>query len=178
MSISLAPPGTLVHHFGYMIRSMRLLILTLLAVTFGTNPGSAGDNTLGTWKRNLEKSTLNRASKNPLTSLITVREAIPGGVRATVRSVRQDGTKSTFAYTAPYDGSPVKLSASDGPFDMLSVKQVDANTLLIENWKSGGNYRTKSKSVVSHDGKIMTNTLTGVDDPGNELRFTIVYEKQ
>ena len=61
---------------------------------------------------------------------------------------------------------------------MLSVKQVDANTLLIENWKSGGNYRTKSKSVVSHDGKIMTNTLTGVDDPGNELRFTIVYEKQ
>ena len=85
---------------------------------------------------------------------------------------------SEFGYSAPYDGTPVKLSTSEGPFDMLSVKHVDANTLLIENWKSDGTYRTKSKSVVAPDGKTMVNTLTGVDGQGNELRFTIVYEKQ
>jgi hypothetical protein len=149
----------------------------LLAATLIASTAFAADNTLGTWKRHIEKSTTNRPSKNPLTSLVTVRDGIPGGVRVSIKSVRQDGTRSEFAYTALYDGTPVKL-ASDGPFDLLAVKQVDANTLLIENWKAGGNYHTKSKSVVSPDGKTMTKTLTGVDQQGNELRYTIVYDKQ
>jgi len=153
------------------------LLLTLL-VTFCAGAAPAADNTLGTWQRNIEKSTLNRPSKNPYRSLITVREAVPGGARVTVKSVRQDGTRNEFGYTALYDGTPVKLSPSEGPFDMLSVKQVDANTLLIENWKTGGKYRTKSKSVVAPDGKTIVNTLTGVDGEGSELRFTIVYEKR
>ena len=67
-----------------------MLILLSLAVAVGA--GSAADNTLGTWKRNIDKSsTLNRPSSNPLKSLITVRQGIPGGVRVTVKSVRQDG---------------------------------------------------------------------------------------
>jgi hypothetical protein len=152
---------------------MHIRLLTGLLVAFSA---SAADNTLGAWKQNIEKSTSNRPSRNPYTSLVTVREAVPGGVRVKVTSTRKDGTREEFDYTASYDGTPVKLQ-SDGPFDMLSVKQVDENTLFIENWKNGG-YRTKSKSVVSPDGKTMTNTRTGVDGQGNEIRGTIVYEKQ
>jgi hypothetical protein len=150
----------------------------LAAFVVALSAASAADNTIGTWKRNIEKSTSNRPSRNPYTNLITVREAVPGGVRAKVTSMRKDGTREEFGYTVRYDGTPTKLSPSEGPFDMLSVKQVDANTLMIENWKSDGGYRTKSKSVVSADGKTMTNTRTGVDGQGNELRDTIVYEKQ
>jgi hypothetical protein len=157
---------------------MSLLFLPVVLVALGAGAASSADHTLGTWKRNIEQSKSNRPSSNPYTSLISVREAIPNGVRVRVTSVRQDGTRSEFGYTAPYDGTPVKLTGSEGPFDMLSVKQVDANTLLIENWKAGGTYRTKSKSVVSPDGKRMVNTVTGVDGQGNELRFTIVYDKQ
>src|SRR5690349_2792889 len=99
---------------------MRSLTLTLLATVLTANAALAADNSLGTWKRNIEQSTTNRPSRNPLTSLITVREGVPGGVRVTIKSVREDGTRSEFGYTALYDGTPVKLSASDGPFDMLS----------------------------------------------------------
>ena len=149
-----------------------------LSLVIGSGAGFAADNTLGTWKRNVEKSMSNRPSGNPYKSSITVRKGIPGGARVTVESVRQDGTRSAFGYSALYDATPVKLSPSEGPFDMLSVKQVDGNTLLIENWKTDGTYRTKGKSVVSPDGKTMVSPLTGVDGQGNELRFSIVYEKQ
>jgi hypothetical protein len=152
--------------------------LTVILVLATTSLLSfAADNTIGTWKRNIVKSSSNRPSRNPYMSLVTVREAVPGGVRVKVTSIRKDGTREAFGYTAMYDGTPVKLQ-SDGPFDMLSVKQVDENTLVIENWKNGGGYRTKSSSVVSPDGKTMTNTRTGVDGQGNEIRDTIVYDKQ
>jgi hypothetical protein len=156
---------------------MRLLSL-VLSLALGASVASAADNTLGTWKRNIEKSTTNRPSRNPYTSLITVRQAVPGGVRVNVTSVRKDGTRAEFGYTARYDGTPTELSSSEGPFNMLSVMQIDENTLVIENWSTKSGYRTKSKSVISSHGKTMTNTRNGVDDKGNEIRDTILYEKQ
>jgi hypothetical protein len=44
------------------------------------------------WKRTLEKSSTNSVA-DPLTSLMTVREGIPSGVRVKVTSVRKDGTR-------------------------------------------------------------------------------------
>jgi hypothetical protein len=141
-------------------------------------PLSAADNTLGTWNRNIEKSKASRPSKNPLKSLTTVREGIDGGVKVTIKGVRMDGTPVEAAYTLKYDGTPTALTGSEGAFDRISVRQVDANTLLIENWKVGGKYRTSGKSVVSADGKTMTNTPSGTDAQGNPFSFTVVYERR
>ena len=138
----------------------------------------AADNSIGTWKRNIEKSKASRPSKNPLKNLTTVREGIEGGVRVTIKGVRVDGSPVEAAYTLKYDGSPTELTGSDGAFDRISVKQVDANTLLIENWKVGGKYRTTGKSVVSPDGQTMTNVSSGTDAEGNPFNLTVVYEKQ
>ena len=49
----------------------------------------AADNSLGTWKRNTEKSKYKPAPKNPITSLTTVREASDGGVKVTATGQRE-----------------------------------------------------------------------------------------
>ena len=53
---------------------------------------SAADSSIGTWKRNVEKSKYTPAARNPIKSQIMVREAVDGGVKVTTRAQRADGT--------------------------------------------------------------------------------------
>ena len=54
----------------------------------------AADNSLGTWKRNIAKSSHDQGNppSNPIVELITVREAVAGGVKATSKGKRKDGS--------------------------------------------------------------------------------------
>lgn len=137
----------------------------------------AADNSLGTWKRNTDKSKYNPMPPNPFKSQTMVREAADGGVKITSKGQRADGTPVETTYTLKYDGKPVSVTGTGSQFDTISMKQIDANTFMSETRKTGGKYHTTGKTVISKDGKTMTNTSKGTDSEGKPLSFTIVYER-
>ena len=132
------------------------------------------DNSLGTWKRNTDKT----KSSGPQTvkSLTTVREASDGGVKVTTTGENMDGTPINSSYTAKYDGKEYPVTGA--PWDTISIKQINANTFTSEVKKTGGKYHSNSKTVISKDGKTMTLTTKGTDAEGKPTSATSVSEKQ
>ena len=140
-----------------------------------TAVGMAGaDNTIGTWKLNMEKSKI-MAGPTAIKSLTTVREAVEGGVKLTATGTTADGA-TNGSYTAKYDGKSYPVTGL--PWDTTSIKQLDANTLTVINKKTGGKYKATGRTVVSKDGKTMTLTTNGTDNEGKAMHQTLVFEKQ
>ena len=135
------------------------------------------DNSIGTWKVNIEKSKYTPAPL-PVTSLTSVREAVPGGVKVTNSGERTDGSTINASYTAKYDGSPTEVTGSGAPYDSIAVKQVDADTFTYEARQTNGKYHASGRTVISRDGKTMTTTAKGTDANGAPMALTLVYEKQ
>jgi hypothetical protein len=133
------------------------------------------DSTVGTWKYNAAKS--KTTSTNPIKSQTDVREATPdGGAKVTRTGQLTDGTPSNYSFAYKYDGkeSPV----TGGPFDTLSVKRIDANTMSYEVKMTGGKYHMTGRNVISKDGKTLTQTSNGTDAEGKPVVSTIVFDKQ
>jgi hypothetical protein len=149
----------------------------LIALAFTTVAAFGADNSLGTWKFSPEKSKYTPAPI-PLKSLTVTREAAEGGVKVTNAGERADGTKIDSGYTAKYDGSASSVSGTGAPYDMISIKQVNANTFTDERKKTGGSYQAAGRLVISGGGKIMTWTSKGTDPDGKPFTAVLVYEKQ
>jgi hypothetical protein len=135
------------------------------------------DNSIGTWKRNMDKSTSNPPESNPFKSQTMVREAVDGGVKVTVKGERMDGTVTDASTTIKYDGVAVPITGGT-TFDSIAVKQIDDNTFTTEATKTGGSYHTMGRTVISKDGKTMTTTQKGTDANGKPISITTVYDKQ
>jgi hypothetical protein len=134
----------------------------------------AADNSLGTWKLNLEKSTFTPSA--PVKSLTYTREASHNGVKSTGAGERPDGTPINSSYTARYDGKEHPVTGS--PFATIAIKQVDKNTLTLKLKNAGTKYDATGRSVISADGKLMTTTINGTTTDGTPINYTMVYEKQ
>jgi len=158
-----------------MQRFFRLALATL-AIT-STMAAFGADNSLGTWKVNVEKSTYNPGTF-PLKSLTSVREAAGNGVKVTNTGERSDGTAVNVTYTAKYDGSPSSVSGEGSRYDTVSIKQTDANTFTWDAKKSNGQYHSHGRIVVSPDGKTMTMRASGTDANGRPMVVTLVYDKE
>ena len=136
--------------------------------------GFAADNSLGTWKLNMEKSKFSPAA--PVKNLTSVREASDSGVKMTTTGEQADGAAINATYTAKYDGSETPVTGA--PYDTISIKQANANTLSFTQKKKDGKYNVTGKSVVSKDGKTMTSTLKGTNADGKPYSATMVWDKQ
>jgi hypothetical protein len=148
--------------------------LIVLAIT--TIAALGADNTIGTWKLNVEKSKYTPAPM-PVKSLTVTREASDGGVKQTVTGERADGTAASGSYTAKYDGKEVQVTGN-APYDTIAVKQVNANTLTEERKRTGGSYKGTSRIVVSNGGKTMTTTVKGTNDQSKAFTQVFVFDKQ
>ncbi len=137
----------------------------------------AADNTIGTWKLDPAKSKL-AANPSPLKRSTVVREPSDGGVKVTVTGERTDGTQVNVSYTVKYDGTPASLTGTGLPYDTISMKQVNANTLTDERTKNGGTYHATGRTVVSNGGKALTLTTKGTNADGKEFTSTLVFDKQ
>jgi hypothetical protein len=133
------------------------------------------DNSVGTWKLNVAKSTFSPPPM-PVRSLTTTRTAVNGGVKVVSTGEMADGSSINSGYTAKYDGSPSPVEGTI--WDTISVKQVDSDTFTNESKKQGGSYHTISHAKISADGKTMTVTSKGTNAEGKPLNSTFVYEKQ
>ena len=155
---------------------MRTILKGFIALAITTVVAVAADNTIGTWKLNMEKSTYTGAPM-PVKSLTVIREASDGGVKQTNTGERADGTAINGSYTAKYDGTDVPVTGN-APYDIIAVKQVNANTLTDARKKTGGKYEATSRIVVSNGGKTMTTTTKGTNADGKEFTSTYVFDKQ
>ena len=156
---------------------MRTVLRTLLIGLAISSLGlCATDNTAGTWKRNIEKSKSTPPVANPITSLTITNKPIDGGVEISVTGERKDGTKISSNYTVKFDGKEYPVTGA--PWDMIAMKQVDANTVTMEARKTDGKYKMTGKSVVSKDGKTMTTTTKGTNSEGKPSTNKAVYDKQ
>ncbi len=156
----------------------KILSLVLIASAFAAGAAAfAADNSLGTWKVNVDKSKFTPAPL-PVKSLTSVRESVPDGVKVTNTGERADGTAINATYTAKYDGSPTSVSGQGSPYDTVSLKQVNANTFTWEAKKSDGKYHSHGRLVISPDGKTMTLSAKGTDQDGKPMTVTLVYDKQ
>jgi hypothetical protein len=134
----------------------------------------AADNSLGTWRLNMEKSKFTPSA--PVKNLTTTREAVDGGVKATTTGEQSDGTPINASFTAKYDGK--EYPATGSPYDTIAIKQVSANSFTFTQKKKDGKYSVTGRSVISNDSKTMTNTLKGTNAEGKAYTATMVWDKQ
>jgi hypothetical protein len=91
-------------------------------------------------------------------------------------SVDADGNKTTFEYTAKYDGKDYPVTGSE-TFDMIALKRINDRTTEATLKKSGKVVST-ARRVVSKDGKTLTLTITGTNAKGQKMKNIAVYDKQ
>ncbi len=155
---------------------MKTLIQATILLGIAAFAVAGADNTIGTWKLNMEKSKYTPAPM-PVKSLTVTREAAGDGVKQTTTGERSDGTAINATYTAKYDGKEVPVNGN-APYDMIAIKQVNANTQTDERRKSDGKYKATGRTSVSNGGKTMTVTVKGKNADGNAFTQIFVLEKQ
>ena len=152
------------------------LALAALAITSAVT-AFAADNSLGTWKLNVEKSKYSPAPF-PVKSITSTREAADNGVKVTNTGERADGSAVNATYTAKYDGSDSAVSGQGSPYDSVSLKQINTNTFTYEAKNSTNKYHARGKITISADGKTMTFKAKGMNADGKPMSVTLVYDKQ
>jgi hypothetical protein len=153
-----------------------LFTRALIALAITTIAALGADNTIGTWKLNVEKSQYTPAPM-PVKSLTVTREASDGGVKVTLTGEQADGTAINASYTVKYDGKEVPVTGN-APYDMIAIKQVNANTLTDERKKTGGSYKATGRTVVSNGGKTLTSTAKGTNSAGKAFTQNFAFDKQ
>src|ERR1035438_9868594 len=159
------------------LHEMRNILVKLFIGTAITSIAMFGaDNSIGTWKRNIEESKSTPPATNPITSLTIVNEAVDGGVDRKSTRLNSSHLGISYSSTDKYDGK--EYPATGAPWDTISMKQINANTFTVEVRKTGGKYHSTGRTVISKDGKSMTTTTKGTDAEGNPTSGTAIYEKQ
>jgi hypothetical protein len=153
-----------------------ILTKALVALAITTVAALGADNSVGTWKLNVEKSKYTPAPM-PVKNLSVTREASEGGVKVTTTGELADGTPINATYTAKYDGKDVQVTGN-APYSTIAIKQVDDNTLTDERKKTGSPYHATSRIVISNGGKTLTATTEGTNADGKEFTSTFVFDKQ
>ena len=134
----------------------------------------AADPAVGTWKLNVAKS---KYSPGPAPKSATVTyEETADGIKRTGESISADGKKTSFEYTAKFDGKDYAVTGSDA-FDMISIKRINDHTVAATLKKSGKVVST-SRRVTAPNGKTMTLTINGMTAEGQKTHTVAVYSKQ
>ncbi len=134
----------------------------------------AADPAIGTWKLNVAKSKYSPGPP-PMSATITYEETADG-IKRTGESADAEGKKTSFEYTAKYDGKEYPVSGSD-EFDMITLHRVNDRTTQA-TLKKSGKVVSSAQRVVAKDGKEMTLRITGTNSKGQKMKNVAVYEKQ
>ena len=147
---------------------LAILVFGLAATMLAADPAA------GTWKLNVAKSKFSPGPP-PKSGTVTYQEAA-GGIKRTGETINADGTKTSFEYSAKFDGADYPIKGSN-QYDALSLKRIDDLTAEA-TLKKAGKVVATGKRVVSKDGKTMTVTISGTDAKGEKSTNTSFYEKQ
>jgi hypothetical protein len=99
------------------------------------------------------------------------------GLALKIEADGNDGVRFSgdYSYTARFDGKEYNLKNSNN--DTVTLQLVDAHT-VDAIYKRDDKVAQKDRWVVSADGKQMTLTTTGTLETGQQLKETLVFQKQ
>ena len=159
---------------------MRTRRLTFLAITMAglvlmlVVVAQASDNNVGTWNLNPAKS---KYSPGPAPYEGTLKiELETNGLKFTIHGLDAEGKPVEIEFSPRYDGKDYQVTGLPEA-DTIVLKRINANTIETVAKKDGKLVMT-TRSVVSKDGKTRTSTQTGKNANGQEVKNTLVYEKQ
>lgn len=127
----------------------------------------------GTWKLNLEKSTL--PSPAVLKSDVVIIDANDDGAKYSDEAVTNDGQTFKVTVEPKWDGKYYPITG-DPTADSESWHRVNSHTMTIIS-KKAGKLAGKETAVVSEDGKVTTVTFTNYSQ-GKPVKGVAVYDKQ
>ena len=135
---------------------------------------AGADPSVGTWKLNIGKSKFNPGP--PPQSVTLIYEASGTGVKRSGETIDSTGAKTSWGYTAEYDGKDYTVTGNPNA-DMISLKKVNDRT-VDATLKKGGKVVTHARRVVSADGKTLTLTIKGKNEKGQNVDNVHVYDKE
>ena len=152
---------------------MKINMLAVCGVLFATSLLAATPE-VGTWKINLEKSKLvSPASWNGRRMIIERTDN--GSRRITFERPMPNGQIQKQVAVRSYDG---KESAVEGtPGETTTTQRID-DFHVRTVFKTNGKQTLVLESTVSPDGKVMTNTIKGMDKNGKPFDEIRVFDKQ
>ena len=154
---------------------MSLRASTSLIFLLGTALAAWGaDPVVGTWKLNIAKSKFDPGP--PPRSQTRTYEALPGGMKVTLRTVTAGGDSTVIELPQNLDGKDYPVMGP-GPADAIVMTKIDdqtAGAIL----KHGDTTVGESRRIVSADGKTLTVTYKGTDPEGLMVNNTAVYDRQ
>jgi len=153
---------------GHIKRAL-LLVLIVSTACWAT------DRQAGIWKLNVAKSKFPPGYSIPKSRTLNIQEQ-PGGIKTVVDGVEADGKVLHVEYSAKYDGKDYPMHGLPSS-DTITITRIDENTFDTTNKKAGKLVQT-IRSVVSKDEKTRTTFWNGHDANGNDISWTMVYEKQ
>jgi hypothetical protein len=157
---------------------IRFLVLvgSVVAIAFAVSlSGQSKDVWVGTWKLNRDKSTYSPGPK-PVSATVTIT-AWDGGIKQVTETVVGIATATRSEVSARFDGKDYPVRGNNANVDYVSLKTIDDRT--YENvQKKGGKVTITSRITHSADGRMRIVTQTGVDARGQQVKNTIVYDRQ
>ena len=149
-------------------------VFGLIALCAFATTVMAADLNLGTWKLNVAKS---RYSPGPAPkSEIATFEQVGSDVKLKLDRIDAEGKPVLIEWVGRFDGKDYP-SQGDATSDVRSYRRIDDYTFEGINKKDGKIVRTVT-IVYSRDGKIRTNTVTGMTALGQRINNIQVYDRQ
>ena len=160
-----------------MKRTLAIVTVVVSLAVSGLILAQGTDPRVGTWKLNLAKSTFT-SGPAPKSTTRTV-EAQGNGYKITYNGVAADGSPIAFTIASNFDGKAVPISGTGvaGGADMAAIKSIDSHTETSTTTKAG-KLVNHLRSVVSKDGKVLTQTVRGTDANGKPYTDVRVWDKQ
>lgn len=153
---------------------LAVLLVSAVAQAFAAGAPGHDDPFVGTWKLNPQKSRYPHGACPK--RMVIVMEPAGEGVRYRSETTYAGGNSSRSEYTADYSGKEAIVVGSAGLLLPVSLKRVDADT-VVASYMRGLQVVATSRRVVSKDGRQMTITTTSPDKTGKKITTIGVYEK-
>lgn len=149
-------------------------LLVCVATLMGSQAAFAGENWVGSWKLNAEKS---KFSSEATARAQTLKfETTPAGIKLSSEGTDAQGKPMHGEYTSSFDGKDVAWTGNPLA-DMACPKRIDDSS--YENvWKLSGKQTMKSMVAVSKDNKTLTVTQTPIGAKGEAVSSVAVYDRQ
>ena len=154
--------------------SVALAFAASMVFSFGAM-AKAADNNIGTWKLNTVKSRFN-PSRTPNSQTLKIEEWGADGVKYTADGVDADGRATHSEFQVRYDGKFVPVKGNPDA-NTLAFTRLASNT-IESTMRLNGKQTSIMRIVVSSDGRMMTITQTGTNAAKQDVRNTIVYDRQ
>ena len=128
----------------------------------------------GTWKLNVARSKYS-PGPGPKTST-TKLEPWEGGFKHSTEFVTAQGETRHVEYTGKFDGKD-NLVAGHSNADTINYRRIDDHTYEVVE-KKNGKATTTATVVISGNGLIRTQTMTGKNAQGQTVNNVLSYDRQ